>query len=366
MKKRLEVSLEEAIEIIKNTRHLPDDERPVFLMMKMHDKTGLLYFCRTVKDPYKYHGSGVYWTEYLKEHGRDVSNIWLRKFDNENDPRLEKMARRISSELDIVESENFANKCIEKGHNKPKTLPSWEYLKECFRYDVNTGELFWKVRPVHHFKNSHRMNIWNTKFSNKVAGSINKHIGYFRISIDDIRYLIHRIIWKLLKNEEPPAIIDHIDGNRTNNRINNLREASKSQNSSNCTQNKNNTTGFKGVSYNIISKQYISRIFHNGKEIWLGSFNTADAASLAYQNKSLELHGEFSIVDQEEYDNNLKNTIISERKKPKGYYYNKDKNKYLARIGYKGKTINLGYFEFADDAGNAYKEAMLKYYNKNI
>ena len=144
MKQPLEVSPQEALEIFKNTRHLPDNERPVFLYMKKHNITGLLYFGRTIKEPFKYKGSGLAWSRHIKEYGNDISTIWLRMFETEDDLRLFKMARRISLQLDIVNSDRFANKVIESGHNKAKELPSWEYLNECFEYNEDTGELFWK------------------------------------------------------------------------------------------------------------------------------------------------------------------------------------------------------------------------------
>jgi hypothetical protein len=362
MKKRLEVSLAEAKEIIKNTRHLPDNERPVFLYMKQHNVTGLLYFGRTVKDPYKYKGSGKKWKRHLKKCGSDILTIWLRMYENEDCEQLATMARRISNELNIVESERFANTRIETGHNKAKELPSQEYLQECFDYNRDTGELTWKTRPLHHFKSEARCKHWNSRFSNKLAGCISKSSGYIDVGLDGKHYKVHRIIWKLLKNEELPAVIDHIDGNESNNRIENLRGASKEENNRNCIKRKNNTTGFTGVNYRKDCNNFQAIIRYNGKPISLGSFVTAEEASLAYQKASLELHGEFSSVTQEEYEYNLKNTKISERKVAKGYCYIKPNNNYRAYIPYNGKQKVLGYFKTEEEASQAHKNAMLEYH----
>ena len=359
MKKKLELSKEETAVIIKNTRNLPDNERPVFLYMKQHNITGLLYFGRTIKEPFKYNGSGSEWSRHLTEYGNDISTIWLRKFENENDPRLEKMARRISNELDIIESDKFTNKVIEKGHNKPNELPPWEYLNECFRYDVAEGELYWRVRPLAHFKDISTMNTWNNKYSNKLAGRLGKNGGYRGAKLHGKLYGNHRITWKLLKKEEPSSVIDHIDGNKSNNNIDNLRMATKSENNSNCGKNKRNTSGFKGVAYHKASKKYRATIRHNGVTFNLGSFHTAEEANLKYQEKSLELHGEFSTVTQYEYDENLKNTIIHERKKHKGYYFDSGANKYTAQIRNNGERIYLGYF-------NTPEEAHLIYVGKSL
>jgi hypothetical protein len=365
MKLKLEVSLEEAIEIIKNTRNLPDNERPVFLYMKQHNITGLLYFGRTVSEPYTYLGSGKAWKRHLKEYGNDISTIWLRKFENEDDLRLKKMAIRISKELDIVKSEKFANTVIEKGHNRPNVLPTWEYLNECFEYNADTGKLIWKTRPLHHFKNEHGWKVWNIKFAGKHAGGLNKSGQYLYTKMDFNRYSNHRIIWKLLKNEEPPSIIDHIDGNSLDNRIENLRSASKAENNRNRVNPNKNKTGFIGVSYRKRSNSFEANISYNGKKIFLGHYQTADEANLAYQAKSLEIFGEFSTVTQEEYDKNLKNTKIH-IKMYKGNSFNAITNKYASRISHNGKQIFLGSFKTEEEASQAYKDAVLKYRGKII
>jgi hypothetical protein len=354
MKKRLEVSLEEAKEIIKNTRHLPDNERPVFLMMKIHNVTGLLYFCRTIKDPYGYYGSGTEWKKHLKENGKNVSNIWLRKFDNEDDPRLEKMARRISNELDIVESDKFANKRIESGHNKCIALPSCVYLNECFEYNAETGELFWKVRPLYHFKNAHRMNNCNSRYVGKKITTIDIN-GYCIVCIDGIRYRVHRIIWKLVTGNDPIKLIDHIDGNRSNNKISNLREASHQENARNTMVSKHNKLGVKCVykKYN----QYYAYILIDGERINLGSYSTVEEASLAYQKASLKHHGEFSTVIESEHQENLKNIKnikVSKKYKSIGYYFIKKRNRYRSNIMRNGKSYHLGYFDTAEDAKETY------------
>lgn len=67
-----------------------------------------------------------------------------------------------------------------------------EYLKECLEYNIETGIFIWKTRPLNHFKNSHGCNIWNSKFSGKVTGSITGS-GYILIRINDTAYYAHRL-----------------------------------------------------------------------------------------------------------------------------------------------------------------------------
>ncbi len=103
----------------------------------------------------------------------------------------------------------------ENGRNVQK-LPSFERLNELFEYQPETGELVWKV--------SRR----GTAKAGDVAGTIKG--GYRRIGVDGKLFFAHRIVWKIIKNEEPPEVLDHIDSDPLNNRIENLQEASHAQN----------------------------------------------------------------------------------------------------------------------------------------
>jgi hypothetical protein len=103
----------------------------------------------------------------------------------------------------------------ENGRNIQK-LPSVERLNELFEYISTTGDLVRKIGR-------------GGAKPGEVAGTINKH-GYRVIGVDGKLFVAHRIVWKILKNEEPPEILDHIDNDRLNNRIDNLQEASNAQN----------------------------------------------------------------------------------------------------------------------------------------
>lgn len=90
------------------------DFKPTYLMIKQHKITGLKYFCKTTKkDPVKYLGSGVYWREHLKEHGKFVQTIWCKLFDDKLE--LKEFAEFFSEEFDIVKSPLWANKKLENG-----------------------------------------------------------------------------------------------------------------------------------------------------------------------------------------------------------------------------------------------------------
>jgi hypothetical protein len=141
-------------------------------------------------------------------------------------------------------------------------LPNVERLQSLFTYD--DGKLYWKEKP----KRS-RVNI------DYQAGGINNH-GYMRVKIDGVSYATHRIIWKMLNNKEPPEHIDHINQNKLDNRIENLREVTQSQNQLN--------NKARGCSFHKARCKWEARIRINSKLISLGYFNTEEEAHFAYQN----------------------------------------------------------------------------------
>jgi hypothetical protein len=87
--------------------------KPTWLYLKQHNTTGLKYFGKTVRDPEKYFGSGVRWTNHLEKHGYDVSTIWKRLFTSEEE--LVQFALEYSKVNNIVESTDYANLIPEDG-----------------------------------------------------------------------------------------------------------------------------------------------------------------------------------------------------------------------------------------------------------
>ena len=128
---------------------------------------------------------------------------------------------------------------------------------------------------------------------NKPAGSI-ANTGYRMVYVDGVNLLAHRVVWFISKGVEPEYYLDHIDGDKDNNRIENLREVLHHQNAQNKPKNSTNSTGFKGVYKNTgRGKPYCAQVKHKGKKYYLGSFDTPEDAKDAYDKKAKELHGEF-------------------------------------------------------------------------
>ena len=103
-------------------------------------------------------------------------------------------------------------------------------VKDCF--DYKNGALVWKTRPASHFSSDGRANIWNAKYSGTEAGSLHKS-GYLHVSYKGKKQKLHRLVWEYHHGSQPQGVIDHINGDKTDNRIENLRDVSQQANCQN-------------------------------------------------------------------------------------------------------------------------------------
>jgi hypothetical protein len=178
---------------------------------------------------------------------------------------------------------------------KQKPLPSWEYLNECFSYDPETGLLTWKHRPVEHFKSMGMYKAWNTRCVDNTITCLSKN-GYLLLTLDAKNYYAHRIIYKLVTKKDPLEHIDHANGIKSDNRWRNLREATHSDNMRNRKAHKDNTCGYRGVTYHKNCKVYkfSARIYLDGEHKGLGFYKTPEEARDAYNAASDLYYGAFS------------------------------------------------------------------------
>lgn len=93
-------------------------------------------------------------------------------------------------------------------------------------------------------------------------------------------------------------LVDHVDGNKSNNQRANLRLADKCQNQHNQGANRRNTSGFKGVSWHTRDEKWQASIKLNGKRTHLGNFDTPEAAHEAYKEAAIKLHGAFACIER--------------------------------------------------------------------
>ena len=143
--------------------------------------------------------------------------------------------------------------------------------------------------------------IWKKKPSNRVkigqeVGYLTK-IGYRQITLFYKPYYSHRIIY-LMHNGHLPEQVDHINGDRSDNRIENLRECTNSQNSRNRGSSRNNTSGYKGVSFSKNNKKWIAQITFNRRLIYLGYTDTKEEAALLYNEAAIKYHGKFAFLNK--------------------------------------------------------------------
>jgi len=125
-----------------------------------------------------------------------------------------------------------------------------------------------------------------------VAGTL-QH-SYWMIHFRGVDYHAHRLAWLYMRGRWPDGDIDHRNGNRLDNRIDNLREATRSQNNANTRLPRHNTSGFKGVSYYRQTGRWMAYIRHEGRRYYLGMFTTAGEAAAAYDAAAIRLKGEFA------------------------------------------------------------------------
>lgn len=163
-------------------------------------------------------------------------------------------------------------------------LPSVDLLRKRLRYEPETGRLFWRECDA-------MSNRWNTKYAGKEAFfslsrngyKIGRLAGYQQI-------LAHRVIWALCNGEWSNQQIDHINGDKIDNRIENLRSVTNQENGRNASRRSDNTSGVVGVGWFKRASCWRAQIRVNGKDIHLGSFQDFNAAVSA-RKKAEQYYG---------------------------------------------------------------------------
>lgn len=107
-----------------------------------------------------------------------------------------------------------------------------DYLRECMSYDAESGDLTWLTRPLAHFPSSHACNAWNARYAGRTAGRVNAQ-GYVEVGVDGFKRNAARIAFALAHGRYPEPEVDHVNRVRSDNRLTNLREATRAMNLSN-------------------------------------------------------------------------------------------------------------------------------------
>ena len=162
--------------------------------------------------------------------------------------------------------------------NGMKPLPSIELLAELIDYDPNTGVFIWKARR-------------HGVTSGSVAGSLD-HTGYRMISIKGVAYRAHRLAWKIMTGSDPVETIDHKNNKRDDNRFENLRPATRSQQRMNVTA--AGVSKYLGVNWDKRDSKWRAKIMVNGKSRTIGRFDCEIEAAKAYDCVAADHHGQFA------------------------------------------------------------------------
>jgi len=140
----------------------------------------------------------------------------------------------------------------------PNDILAQKEIKELLHYDPDTGDFTWLIIPSN-----------NVKIGD-VTGWPDKRDGYMRIKVKGKQYLSHRLAWFCVHGVWPRHEIDHINHDRSDNRIVNLREATRLENMRNASRYKTNTSGVTGVYWHKPTKKWQASIAVEGKLLYLG------------------------------------------------------------------------------------------------
>lgn len=156
------------------------------------------------------------------------------------------------------------------------TMLTLEEARQILSYDPATGKLTWIVNRSRKVR------------AGANAGAVSH--GYVRIKVDGKPYAAHRVAWLLTTGRWPAAQIDHINGDRSDNRLVNLREATNSENHQNLPVLVTNKSGYTGVSWNKARCKWQAFIVKDGRSIYLGLFDNEIQASRSYLDAKRQLH----------------------------------------------------------------------------
>lgn len=168
----------------------------------------------------------------------------------------------------------------------PKEI-SYSLLNSVFDYDPETGILSWKSRPISSFSSGKYGRLrtcksWNSRYAGKIAGCDNGD-GYLVTRLNGVNYRVHRVAMCIILKRDFDGIVDHINGNRSDNRACNLRVATESLNARNTKRYRSGGAGV--VWYKPLSK-WRAQIWSNGRNVCLGYFSSKRDAITA------RVHGE--------------------------------------------------------------------------
>ena len=165
---------------------------------------------------------------------------------------------------------------------RTRKLPSADYFRQFVKYDPTTGDFIW-------------LGDNSTRRKQGEAIKTKNKSGYILVRLAPLNYMAHRLAWLLEKGEDPGHFeVDHINGDKADNRIENLRLSTRGQNRANSAHNKSSKSGLKGVYWCKKQKKWRAQITVNKKVMKLGAFADPFEAHMAYREAAVKYHGEFA------------------------------------------------------------------------
>lgn len=167
-------------------------------------------------------------------------------------------------------------------------LPSIDALRARLSYDPRTGLIATRCREG---DDAYTV-AFNRRYGGRTIG-YPMNVGYLFLHLFGHCHLAHRVAWALHHGEWPEGELDHKNGNKTDNRLDNLRIASKSQNKVNS---KLAGSIYKGISRTPNGQRWRAMLLRHGVNTYLGTYDTAEEAAEVYAQAARELHGEFAFT----------------------------------------------------------------------
>lgn len=175
-----------------------------------------------------------------------------------------------------------------------KPLPCPTVLRQLLRYEPETGKLFWRDRGERLFPNKRHYLTWKTRYCGKEALCNISSAGYYRGNVFNRNILAHRAAWAVHYGEHPKADIDHINGNPLDNRLTNLRHATRSENMANSRPARGKSSKYLGVSFEKSRGKWAAELTRHYKKHRLGRFDSEVEAAKAYDDAAKHLHGDYA------------------------------------------------------------------------
>jgi len=161
------------------------------------------------------------------------------------------------------------------------TAEDLSLLREALSYDPETGKFYWRTK------------VSIKTVVGREAGSLWPS-GYVAIRVFGQRYMAHRLAWAFIHGELPDCDVDHENRIKSDNRISNLRLATRSQNMANTELRRTNTSGVKGVYWCKRTNRWVARVMKNGKHIWVGAYQDLNIAAVKVREAHEQAFGSFS------------------------------------------------------------------------